>query len=100
MDGGLAETVLSVPEPEPVEQGSALADNSRLFSATGVWNRQNLGGTVNYVPNYEAILAWIKNGPKTLPPGLRSGRVLYYNAIPDAIPMNWQTGIISPCLRG
>ena len=45
-------------------------------------------------PNYDAILKWIKNGPQTLPPSLRAGRVLYYDSIPDTIPMNWQTGLI------
>ena len=84
------------PSPNPSNKGTALADNSKLFSSTGVWNRQNLGGTLNYVPNYEAILAWIKSGPATLPPSLRAGRVLYYDSIPDSIPMNWQSGIISP----
>ena len=62
---------------------------------TGVWQAQDLGGTVQYVPNYDAILKWIKNGPQTLPPSLRAGRVLYYSAIPDCIPMNWQTGLIN-----
>ncbi|HEX3149051.1 MAG TPA: hypothetical protein VHR66_13300, partial [Gemmataceae bacterium] len=80
-------------------KGSPIADNSKLFSTTagsiGQWLSQNLGGTVNYIPNYDAILAWIKNGPQTLPPSLRAGRVCYYTAIPTTIPMDWSTGIIS-----
>src|SRR5262249_51817015 len=82
-------------------KGAVLDDNSRLFNPTGTtpvgqWKGQNAGGTpVNYVPNYDAILKWIKSGPQTLPPSLRAGRVLYYDAIPDAIPMNWQTGLIA-----
>ena len=76
-------------------KGAPMADNSKLFNATGVWNAQNLGGTLNYIPNYDAILAWLKTGPQTLPPSLRAGRVCYYTAIPSSIPMNWSTGIIS-----
>ena len=33
---------------------------------------------------------------QTLPPSLRAGRALYYSAIPNAIPMNWTTGLIDP----
>jgi hypothetical protein len=75
-------------------KGTPINDNSKLWTSTGVWQTQNLGGTLRYIPNYDAILQWIKNGPQTLPPSLRAGRVLYYSAIPDSIPMNWQTGII------
>jgi hypothetical protein len=83
------------PSGSSSTKGNPIADNSKLFNSTGVWNAQNLGGTVNYIPNYDAILAWIKNGPQTLPPALRAGRVKYYGAIPDSIPMNWTTGIVS-----
>lgn len=79
----------------PSTKGAPVRDNSQLFNGDGTWKGQNLGSTVNYIPNYDAILKWIKNGPQTLPPSLRAGRVLYYSAIPDAIPMNWQTGLIS-----
>lgn len=75
-------------------KGAPISDNSKLFNITGVWNAQNLGATLNYLPNYDAILAWIKNGPQTLPPALRAGRVLYYSAIPSTIPMDWSTGLI------
>jgi Putative Flp pilus-assembly TadE/G-like len=84
------------PSANPSNKGAPVGDNSRLFTNNGQWRSQGVGGTLNYVPNYEAILAWIKNGPKTLPPALRAGRVLYYDAIPNVIPMNWQTGVISP----
>jgi hypothetical protein len=76
-------------------KGSPITDNSKLFNSTGVWNSQNLGGTLNYIPNYDAILAFIRSGPQTLPPSLRAGRVCYYTSIPTSIPMNWQTGVIS-----
>ena len=51
------------PSGSSSTKGSPITDNSKLFNATGVWNSQNLGGTVNYVPNYDAILAWLKTGP-------------------------------------
>ena len=76
-------------------KGAVMDDNSLLYGATGLWNTQGLGATVRYVPNYDAILKWLKNGPQTLPPAMRAGRVLYYSAIPDSIPMNWATGLIS-----
>ena len=60
------------PSGSSSTKGTPIADNSKLFSSTGVWNGQNLGGTVNYIPNYDAILAWIKNGPQTLPPASAS----------------------------
>jgi hypothetical protein len=79
-------------------KGAPMDDNSHLWDTTagniGVWRPQGLGGTVQYIPNYDAILKWIKTGPQTLPPSLRAGRVLYYDSIPDTIPMNWQTGLI------
>jgi hypothetical protein len=83
------------PSSSSSTKGTPITDNRKLFSATGVWNPQNLTGTLNYIPNYDAILAWLKNGPQTLPPSLRAGRVLYYSAIPSSIPMNWTNGLIS-----
>ena len=44
----------------------------------------------NWSTNYTAILKWIKSGPMTLPPNLRSGHVLYYSSIPDDV--NTSTG--------
>jgi hypothetical protein len=82
------------PSASSTTKGTPVTDNSKLFGTTGVWNPQNLGGTVNYIPNYDAILKWIKSGPQTLPPSLRAGRVLHYSAIPDSIPMNWSNGLI------
>lgn len=82
------------PGPDAATKGAPLDDNSQLWTATGVWQTQNLGSTVRYIPNYDAILKWIKTGPQTLPTALRAGRVLYYTAIPDTIPMNWATGLI------
>ena len=83
------------PSSSTSSKGAPVTDNRDLFSLTGAWNSQNLGSTLNYIPNYDAILQWIKSGPQTLPPSLRAGRVLYYSSIPDSIPMNWKTGIIS-----
>jgi Flp pilus assembly protein TadG len=83
------------PSGSSTTKGASIADNSKLFGPTGQWNSQNLGGTLNYVPNYDAILAWIKTGPQTLPPALRAGRVCYYTQVPWTIPMNWSTGVIS-----
>src|SRR5207253_11184056 len=33
--------------------------------------------------NYPAVLAWLKTGPKTMPPNLRAGRILFYTQIPS-----------------
>lgn len=83
------------PSADAAVKGAVIDDNAALYSATnGRFNAQNLGGTLNYIPNYDAILQWIKTGPQTLPPAVRAGRVLYYSAIPDSIPMNWSTGLI------
>lgn len=77
-------------------KGAIMDDNSRLWdTTTGRWRAQGIGGTVQYVPNYDAILKWLIDGPKTLPSALRAGRVLYYDQIPTSMPMNWQTGVIS-----
>lgn len=43
------------------------------------------GQSGNWSTNYTAILKWIKSGPMTLPPNLRSGHVLYYSSIPDDV---------------
>ncbi|HVK08714.1 MAG TPA: pilus assembly protein TadG-related protein [Gemmataceae bacterium] len=87
------------PSASSGTKGAPMDDNSRLWTTAapvGEWQSQNLtGNPVRYVPNYDAILKWIKSGPQTLPPALRAGRVLYYSAIPDSIPVNWQTGLIT-----
>jgi hypothetical protein len=57
-------------------------DNSRLFDSSG--NLRTPGSTT-YNVNYPAILRWIKTGPKVFPDNLRSGRVLYYDQIPDDV---------------
>jgi Flp pilus assembly protein TadG len=71
---------------------TAMDDNSKLWSTTGAWNP----ATGNYAVNYAAVLAWIKAGPQTLPPNLRSGRVLYYASIPSDV--NTATGTASDVL--
>src|SRR5262245_19499318 len=88
------------PSAAAATKGAVMDDNSRLFNTTagsvGQWRAQNQGGTpVQYVPNYDAILKWIKTGPQTLPPAVRAGRVVYYDAILDTNPMTWQTGLIA-----
>lgn len=60
---------------------TAMDDNSKLWSSTGAWNV----ASGNYGVNYAAVLAWLKAGPQTLPPNLRSGRVLYYATIPNDV---------------
>ncbi|MBA4192299.1 MAG: hypothetical protein C0467_30380 [Planctomycetaceae bacterium] len=47
-------------------------------------------GTTKWIPDYAAILKWIKSGPLVLPPNLRAGHVLYYSSIPDDV--NTATG--------
>lgn len=58
-------------------------DNSRLWDSSGNWRAP---GSSTYAINYAAILNFIKNiGPNPFPPRLQSGRILYYDAIPDTI---------------
>jgi hypothetical protein len=55
--------------------------NERIWDASG--NRLTIAtGDVDY----NAILAWIKSGPKVFPDSLRCGRIVYYDSIPDSIP--------------
>jgi hypothetical protein len=59
------------------------ADNSRLWTSTGSWRSPS---STTYAINYTAILNFIKNvGPNPFPSRLQSGRILYYDAIPDSI---------------
>src|SRR5690606_29271047 len=39
--------------------------------------------------NYTAILQWLKASPCPFPSRLQSGRILYYDAIPDSISSSW-----------
>jgi Flp pilus assembly protein TadG len=67
-----------------------LNDNTKLFNAGG----GVLDPAGNYVINYKAILAWIKEnciqaGPtdtNPFPPFLRAGHILYYDQIPTDVP--------------
>lgn len=59
-------------------------DNSRLWDSNGNWLAPN-NSNGGYAINYDAILAWIKSGPQVFPPTLRSGRIVYYDQIPDTI---------------
>lgn len=65
--------------------GSAaqMDDNARLWNTSGHWQAPG-GGT--YAINYTAILNFIKNiGPNPFPSRLQSGRILYYDQIPNTI---------------
>jgi Flp pilus assembly protein TadG len=64
-----------------------LDDNTLLWDSAGNLRVPRSSSTADYYRiNYAAILNWIKNtGPNPFPPQMRSGRILYYDAIPDAI---------------
>ena len=51
-------------------------DNILFTNGTGSMLRNS-----GYQVKYDAILAWLRTGPQTLPPNLRSGRILYYSSI-------------------
>jgi len=82
--GGTGFTATTTPSP---------GDNSVLWSAGGAWQTQYNAGNPRYLVNYDAILAWLKKGPQVLPGSLRSGRVIYYDSIPDTIPVT-ATGLV------
>jgi len=62
--------------------GQRVDDNSVLFDSSGNFNTPSNSG---YQVDYSAILKWISTGPQVFPPNLRSGRVLYYSAIPTDV---------------
>jgi Putative Flp pilus-assembly TadE/G-like len=62
--------------------GKPVDDNNVLFDSSGNLRAPSSSG---FAVNYPAILKWIKTGPQVFPPNLRSGRVLYYSAIPDVV---------------
>ena len=51
-------------------------DNILFTNGTGSMLRNS-----GYQVKYDAILGWLRSGPQTLPPNLRSGRILYYSSI-------------------
>lgn len=61
-------------------------DNLLLWEGSGDdWRPPRSGNTTYYKINYQAILNWLFNtGPNPFPPRLRAGRILYYDALPDA----------------
>jgi len=62
-------------------------DNSRLWDSSGNWRTP---GSSTYAIDYAAILNFIKNvGPNPFPNRLQSGRILYYDAIPDTISSSY-----------
>lgn len=67
----------------PGNPSQRMDDNTRLWDSNGNW-RAPSGST--YAIDYAAILNFIKNvGPNPFPSQLRSGRILYYDSIPDTI---------------
>ena len=77
------------PDPRPAKDWRMLYfgtnDNSRLWNTSSPYNWQAPSGTT-YTINYTAILNFIKNvGPNPFPSRLQSGRILYYDAIPNSI---------------
>ncbi|MGD9646207.1 MAG: pilus assembly protein TadG-related protein [Pirellulales bacterium] len=62
-------------------------DNTRLWDSSGNWRSPS---SSTYEIDYAAILNFIKNiGPNPFPSQMRSGRILYYDAIPDSISSSW-----------
>jgi len=62
-------------------------DNSRLWTTSGSWRSPS---NSTYRINYSAILNFIKNvGPNPFPSRLQSGRILYYDAIPNSISSSY-----------
>ncbi len=58
-------------------------DNSRLWDNNGNWRAP---GNATYGINYTAILQFIKaTGPNPFPSRMQSGRILYYDQIPNSI---------------
>jgi hypothetical protein len=77
------------PDPRPTKDWRILYfgtnDNSDLWNTSSPYNWRAPSGTT-YAINYSAILNFIKNvGPNPFPSTLRSGRILYYDAIPNSI---------------
>ncbi len=58
--------------------------NPDLWDSSGNWRTPT-----NYNINYTAILQFIKTNPNPFPSRLQSGRILYYDAIPDSISNSW-----------
>ncbi len=75
------------PDPNPAKDWRVIYfgvnDNTKLWNASGVWLKPS--GT-SYTINYTPFLNFIKNvGPNSFPTRLQSGRILYYDAIPNSI---------------
>jgi Flp pilus assembly protein TadG len=67
--------------------GTPCNDDTALWDSNGNWlNPEDSSGNVNYIINYKAILAWIKQSPNPFPSQLRSGHILFYSAIPSDVP--------------
>ena len=81
------------PDPRPANDWRVkyfgTNDNSRLWSTSSPYNWRAPGSS-SYTINYTAILNFIKNtGPNPFPTLLRSGRILYYDAIPNSISSSY-----------
>lgn len=73
-------------------QKKRLDDNNVLWQSSGAPRNPNSTYTDassvgwRWQPNYDAILYWLKNtGPNPFPDNVRSGRILYYESIPDTV---------------
>jgi Flp pilus assembly protein TadG len=71
-----------IPDQDPITGGNQNIDEELLTNGTGDTLNTASG---NWGVNYAAVLKWIKSGPMTLPPNLRSGHVVYYSSIPDTV---------------
>ncbi len=79
----------------PSGSSTSTQDNSIFWNSNGMWTYQYPGYQISEVPNYTAILQWIKAGPQVFPSSLQSGRVVYYNSIPSSVSVDNSTGYIS-----
>lgn len=70
----------------PNQPTRRMDDNARLFEVTTPTQRYlQAPGAASHTVDYAAILKWIKLPPRTLPPNLRAGRIVYYKHIPDDV---------------
>jgi Flp pilus assembly protein TadG len=79
-----------------VSTGKGVTDNSLLWDAAtgtpfGTWIAPNNVANGTIAVNYPAVLAWLKQGPQTLPSNLQCGRVIYYSSIPSNVTTSGTT---------
>jgi hypothetical protein len=84
-------------DPYSTSTRGAVNDNSKLFTAAGVWQAP---GPSTYYIDYDEVLRWINtvtgngtgmlNSTTVVPPQLRNGRIMYYSYVPN--PTNPTSG--------